>query len=103
MRHDVRGVRKIAGVAMAVERRRDWVFRAAIPAVQQLAVVGLERQHLGAIGRNAVVLGIPTDDRLALGLEELRAPENAPADVEREENRAADQQRASSIRKLRSG
>jgi len=89
--------------AVAVERRCDRMLRAAIPSIKELTVVRFEGQYLGALARDAVVLGIPADDRLALRLEELGAPENAPAEVEREKDRAADQQRACGIRKIGAG
>src|SRR5437763_9071215 len=44
IRHDVGGVRKVAGVSVAVDRRGDWMLRAAIPSVKQFTVVRFEGQ-----------------------------------------------------------
>lgn len=99
IRHHVRGVREVARISVAVKCRGDGMLGPAVPAVKQFAVIRFERKLFGSFARDSVVLGVPTDDRLALRNEKLRPPENAPSEVEGKKDRRSDQQGVCCFRK----
>ena len=65
----------------------------AIPAVQHFPILGLEPDFIDAFPREAVVLGLPTDERLAGGAEELVVTEDAPGQIERDDSEPSNEQR----------
>src|ERR1700674_2451237 len=82
MRNDRRRVRQISRVAVTEEGRGDRLLGAAIPSVEKFAVIALEPDLLPAFARDAVVLRIPTDQRVPLRTEKVDQTKRAAAHLQ---------------------
>src|SRR5437660_11620384 len=95
----MRWVALIAGVPVAVKGRGNRIFRVEILAVQPLSVVRVDPNLLRPLARDAVVLRIPTAQRITSGTEQLCQTKNPAGDIEGQDRPAADEKRQGKLSK----